>query len=276
MLLHAEPKTENGNQQPMNSALWVSKTGLSAQDTALRVISNNLANVSTTGFKRDRVQFEDLLYQINRAPGGLSSQNTELPTGVQLGAGVRVASTQKQFIEGSIQNTDQALDMAIKGDGFFQITLPDGSAGYTRTGSFDIDQNGTVVNALGYQLDPAINVPQGTVTLTIGADGTVTASAQDGTATQVGNVQLANFVNPAGLQAVGSNLYIETTASGAAQQGNPGQNGLGEIIQGALESSNVSVVEELVNMVATQRAYEMNSRVISTADQMLQFVTQNL
>lgn len=260
----------------MQSALWVAKTALSAQDTALRVISHNLANVATTGFKRDRANFEDLLYQVNQAPGAMSSQNTELPTGIQLGSGVRVASTSKQFTTGSIENTDRSLDMAIQGSGFFQIALPDGSVGYTRTGSFELNADGTLVTALGYELDPPVNVPQDIITISVGRDGTVTGSAGDGTATQLGNLQLVDFVNEAGLNALGANLYAETTASGAPQQGNPGQNGLGEILQGALESSNVSVVEEMVNMVITQRAYEMNTRVVSTADEMLQNLTQSL
>lgn len=261
----------------MNSALWVSKTGLSAQDVALRTISNNLANVSTVGYKKDRVVFEDLMYQIQQQPGGLSSQNSQLPSGTQLGAGVRVAGTQKQFTVGSIQTTEQPLDFAIEGRGFFQITLPDGGVGYTRSGNFQLDQDGQLVTANGYAMEPAITVPANTNSITVGVDGTVTANQTgDASPTQIGNIQLVDFVNPAGLEAAGSNLYRETASSGAAQQGTAGENGLGQIIQGALEASNVSVVEELVNMVATQRAYEMNSRVVSTADQMLQFITQNI
>jgi flagellar basal-body rod protein FlgG len=261
----------------MQSALWVSKTGLAAQDVALRTISNNLANVSTVGFKRDRVVFEDLMYQIQEQPGGLSSQNTNLPSGIQLGVGVRVAATQKQFTEGSLQTTGQSLDMAVEGGGFFQITLPDGNVAYTRTGAFQLDQDGQIVTASGYALEPNINIPTEATSVTIGVDGTVSATEQgSATPTQVGTIQLVNFVNPAGLEAMGGNLYLETASSGAAQQGTPGENGLGQVVQGALENSNVSVVEELVNMVATQRAYEMNSRVVSTADQMLQYITQNI
>jgi flagellar basal-body rod protein FlgG len=261
----------------MNSALWVSKTGLQAQDTALRTISNNLANVGTTGYKKDRVVFEDLMYQINQQPGGQSSQDSTLPSGVQLGTGVRVASTQKQFTVGSLQPTDRALDLAIEGKGFFQISLPDGSIGYTRTGSFSVDQDGQLVTSQGYAMEPALNVPQDAVSLTIGRDGTVSALS-DGqtTPSQIGNIQLSNFINPAGLEAVGSNLYRETVASGAPQQTTPGQNGSGELLQGVLEASNVSVVEEMVNMVSTQRAYEMNARVVTTADQMLQYLAQNV
>ncbi len=261
----------------MNSALWVSKTGLGAQDTALRVISNNLANVGTTGFKKDRAVFEDLMYQINQQPGGQSSQDSTLPTGVQLGTGVRIAGTQKQHTIGSFQTTERSLDMAIEGGGFFQITLPDGSIGYTRTGSFSVDQDGQLVTAQGYTMEPVVNIPQDTTNLTIGSDGTISAQLAGQTApTQVGNIQLVNFINPAGLEAVGSNLYLETVASGTPQQTNPGENGAGEILQGVLESSNVSVVEEMVNMVATQRAYEMNARVVTTADQMLQYLGQNI
>lgn len=261
----------------MNSALWISKTGLSAQDVALRTISNNLANVSTVGYKRDRANFEDLMYQIQEQPGALSSQNTTLPSGTQLGLGVRVVDTQKEFSVGTLQITEQPLDMAIEGRGFFQIRLPDGTQGFTRTGSFHLNENGALVTAQGYELDPPINVPPQTNTITIGVDGTVSAAQTgDPAPTQIGSILLVDFVNPAGLEAAGSNLYRETRASGTAVPGNPGQQGLGEVIQGALEGSNVNIVEELVNMVSTQRAYEINSRVVSTADQMLQYVTQNI
>lgn len=261
----------------MNSALYISKTGLSAQDVALRTISNNLANVSTTGFKRDRANFEDLMYQIREQPGALSSQNSQLPSGTQLGLGVRVVNTQKEFSVGTLQTTEQPLDIAIEGRGFFQITLPDGSVGYTRTGAFQLNENGNLVNSDGYELEPSITVPPQTNTITIGVDGTVSANQSGNTApSQVGTIALVDFINPAGLEAVGGNLYRETAASGAPTQGTAGENGLGQIVQGALESSNVNVVEELVNMVATQRAYEINSRVVSTADQMLQYITQNI
>ena len=259
----------------MNSTLWVSKTGLSAQDTALRAISNNLANVGTVGFKKDRAVFEDLVYQINQQPGAQSSQDSTLPTGVQLGTGVRVAATQKQFSIGSLQTTERSLDMAIEGRGFFQISMPDGSIAYTRTGSFSVNQDGDIVTSQGYTLEPAVNIPQGSSSLTIGRDGTV-STVTNGTLTQVGNLQVVDFVNPTGLEAVGGNLYKETVASGAPLQTTPGLNGTGEVVQGVLESSNVSVVEEMVNMVATQWAYEMNARVVSTADQMLQYLAQNV
>lgn len=261
----------------MHSSLWVSKSGLTAQDTKLKTISNNLANVSTTGFKRDRAVFQDLLYQVNRQPGGQSSQNTELPSGLQLGTGVRMVATQKEFTVGNIEITDQHGDMAINGRGFFQILMPDGSIAYTRDGQFQMDSTGTMVTSEGFPLEPAITVPQGFSNITVGTDGIVTATdAQTGTSTQIGNIQLADFINPAGLEALGSNLFRETIASGAPAQGEPGLNGMGPIIHGALEGSNVNVVEEMVNMIETQRAYEMNSKVISTVDQMLQFVGQQL
>ncbi|MDX9686823.1 MULTISPECIES: flagellar basal-body rod protein FlgG [Halopseudomonas] len=261
----------------MHAALWVSKTGLSAQDTMLTTISNNLANVSTTGFKRDRPEFEDLLYQIKRQPGAQSTQDTQLPSGLQLGTGVRVAGTQKIFTAGTLQTTEQPLDMAINGRGFFQILMPDGNIGYTRDGSFHLDADGRIVTSNGYPLEPGIELPQDVQTFTVGEDGTVSISVfGDPGVQQLGVIQTADFINPAGLQAIGGNLFLETASSGAPQVGNPGENGLGTVLQNTLENSNVSVVEELVNMITTQRAYEMNSKVISTADQMLQYISQNL
>ncbi len=261
----------------MHAALWVSKTGLSAQDTMLTTISNNLANVATTGFKRDRPEFEDLLYQIKRQPGGQSTQDTQLPSGLQLGTGVKVAGTQKIFTMGSLQTTEQPLDMAINGRGFFQILMPDGNIGYTRDGSFHLDSEGQIVTSSGFPLEPGIALPENVQSFTVGEDGTVSITLfGDPGVQQVGNIQTADFINPTGLQAIGNNLFLETASSGAPQVGNPGQNGLGTVLQNTLENSNVSVVEELVNMITTQRAYEMNSKVISTADQMLQYVSQNL
>lgn len=261
----------------MHAALWVSKTGLSAQDTMLTTISNNLANVATTGFKRDRPEFQDLLYQIKRQPGGQTTQDTQLPSGLQLGTGVRVVGTQKIFTEGTLQTTEQPLDLAVNGKGFFQILMPDGNIGYTRDGSFHLDADGQVVTSNGFPLEPAIQLPDDVQSFTVGEDGTVSISVfGNPAAQQLGIVQTAGFVNPAGLQSIGNNLFLETAASGAPQAGNPGQNGLGTVLQNTLENSNVSVVEELVNMITTQRAYEMNSKVISTADQMLQYVSQNL
>ncbi|OUS29701.1 flagellar basal body rod protein FlgG [Gammaproteobacteria bacterium 45_16_T64] len=261
----------------MQAALWVSKSGLSAQNTRLTTISNNLANVSTNGFKRDRAAFQDLLYQIDRQPGGQSSQNTELPSGLQLGTGVRVVATQKQFTEGSIEITEQPLDVAINGRGFLQVLNPDGSISYTRDGQFQINNAGQLVTSTGLTVEPAITIPDGTQSVTIGTDGVVgVVDASTGTRTEVGTIQLADFVNPSGLESQGGNLFRETAASGAATQGEAGQGGFGSLIQGAIEGSNVNVVEEMVNMIETQRAYEMNSKVISTVDQMLQYASQNL
>ncbi|MFJ2362866.1 flagellar basal-body rod protein FlgG [Pseudomonas sp. NPDC087697] len=261
----------------MLPALWVAKTGLSAQDTNLTTISNNLANVSTTGFKRDRAEFQDLLYQIKRQPGAQSTQDSALPSGLQLGTGVRIVGTQKNFTAGSLQTTDQPLDMAVDGRGFFQILQPDGTTAYTRDGTFHLNANGQIVNASGFALEPAIVIPNNAQTFTVGRDGTVSVTIPGNAASQViGNLQTADFINPAGLQSMGNNLFQETAASGAPQVGTPGLNGFGTTLQNTLETSNVSTVEEMVNMITTQRAYEMNSKVISTADQMLSFVAQNL
>lgn len=261
----------------MHAALWVSKTGLTAQDTQLATISNNLANAATVGFKRDRVVFEDLLYQIQRQPGAQSSENTLIPTGLQVGTGVRVSSTQKQFSTGSIQVTEQPLDMAINGRGFFQILLPDGNIAYTRNGEFALSADGDLVNSDGLLLQPGIAIPQNTLSVTVSRDGVVSALVQgSSTPTVAGNIQLADFINPAGLQAIGANLFLETASSGAVNQGTPDTNGFGTMVQGSIENSNVNIVEELVNMITAQRTYEMNSKVIQTVDQMLQFVSQNI
>lgn len=261
----------------MHPALWVSKTGLSAQDTNMSTISNNLANVNTTGFKRDRAVFQDLLYQINRQPGGLNTENTELPSGLQLGTGVRVVGTTKQFSQGNLQITEQPLDMAVNGRGFFQIEMPDGQTAYTRDGQFQLNADGDVVTPDGYAVAPNINVPEDSTNLTIGKDGTVTVVTDDQAAPiNLGQITLVDFINPQGLQAIGNNLFKATNASGDPAEGEPGLAGLGNIEQGTVESSNVEVVEELVNMITTQRAYEMNSKVVSTTDKMLQFITNNI
>lgn len=261
----------------MHPALWVSKTGLAAQDKQLSTISNNLANVNTTGFKRDRANFQDLMYQTERQPGGLSSQNTELPSGLQLGTGVRVAATSKEHTQGDMKVTDQSLDMAIDGDGFFQVLKPDGEIAYTRNGEFQLNSEGDIVTPNGNPLEPNINIPEDATSVTIGRDGTVSAKiANEPEPQQLGQIDLAEFVNPQGLQAIGSNLYQETAASGDPLIGEAGVDGIGTIEQGMLEGSNVEVVEEMVNMITTQRAYEMNSKVVSSSDQMLQFITQNL
>jgi flagellar basal-body rod protein FlgG len=261
----------------MLPALYVSKTGLAAQDTNLTTISNNLANVSTTGFKKDRAEFQDLLYQVKRQPGAQSTQDSELPSGLQVGTGVRIVGTQKNFTAGSLQTTDQPLDMAVNGRGFFQVMQPDGTISYTRDGTFHLNSDGQIVTANGLALQPAVTVPADAQTFTVGTDGTVSITVTgNATAQVIGNIQTADFINPAGLQSMGGNLYLETAASGAPNVGTPGLNGFGTVLQNTLENSNVSTVEELVNMITTQRAYEMNSKVISTADSMLQYVTQNL
>jgi len=261
----------------MNSSLWVAKTGLDAQQTRMQVVSNNLANANTTGFKRDRASFEDLLYQNMRQVGGQTSQQTRSPSGMHVGTGVRVVSTEKIFQQGTMTQTSNSLDVAINGRGFFQIQMPDGSAAYTRDGSFQLDDQGQIVTNTGNVVDPGITVPQGSLSVTVGSDGVVSAVlAGSASPVQLGSFQLADFVNSSGLQARGENLYMESASSGAPQTGTPGLSGLGTIQQGALEGSNVNVVEELVNMIETQRAYEMNSKAIATSDQMMQYVNNNL
>jgi flagellar basal-body rod protein FlgG len=233
--------------------------------------------VSTNGFKRGRAIFEDLLYQNVRQVGAQSSQDTMLPSGLQVGTGARVVATERLFTQGNLVTTDNALDVAIQGRGFFEVLLPDGTQGFTRDGSFHLNDQGLLVSSAGYQLQPPVTIPQDALSITIAPDGTVSVQ-QPGSpqATQVGIVQLTDFINPSGLQARGENLYLETGASGTPLPGNPGLNGLGTLQQGFVEGSNVNVVEEMVNMIETQRAYEMNSKAISTADQMLQYVSQNL
>lgn len=258
-------------------ALWVAKTGLDAQQTRMSVVSNNLANVNTAGFKRGRAVFEDLLYQNVVQTGGATSQNTENPTGLMLGTGVRVVATEKSFVQGSRLETGNPLDVMISGRGFFQVLLPDGSQAYTRDGAFKIDSEGRIVTSNGYELQPSLTVPTAVQQITIGTDGTVQAAlAGQPDPVTLGTLQIADFINPAGLQPRGQNLYVETAASGTPQLGTPGLEGLGELGQGALEGSNVNVVEELVSMIETQRAYEMNSKAISVSDQMLQYLNNNL
>jgi len=259
----------------MIRSLWIAKTGLDAQQTNIDVISNNLANVSTNGFKRARPVFEDLLYQTLRQPGAQSSQQTQLPTGLQLGTGVRPVAVEKIHTQGSLQQTGNSLDVAISGKGFLQILMPDGTTAYTRDGSFQVDSQGQMVTSSGYALQPAITIPSNALTVTIGKDGTVSVT-QSGTAaaTQVGTLQLAGFINPAGLQSLGENLFQETAASGAPSANTPGTNGLGYLNQSYVETSNVNVVEEMVNMIQAQRAYEINSKAVTVSDQMLQKLTQ--
>lgn len=261
----------------MISALYVSKTGLAAQDKQLSTISNNLANTGTIGFKRDRAVFEDLLYQVQRQPGAQETQDSQLPSGVQIGTGSRVVATQKQFTQGNLQVTEQPLDVAINGRGFLQVLQADGTIAYTRNGQLQLSAEGQVVNSEGMVLEPAITVQPGTSRIAIGKDGSVNAYSPTSVEPEgLGNITLADFVNPSGLQAIGGNLFVQTVASGAPTQGAPGENGMGSLLQGQLEGSNVDIVEEMVNMITTQRAYEMNSKVVSTADQMLQNIAQNL
>lgn len=259
----------------MIRSLWIARTGLDAQQTQLDVISNNLANVSTNGFKRGRAVFEDLLYQTLRQPGAQSSQQTQIPSGLQLGTGVRPVSTARIFTQGNLQKTDNSLDVAVQGNGFFQVLLPDGTTGYTRDGSFQKDNQGQIVTADGYPVQPNITVPANALTVSIGTDGTVSIT-QSGSAatTQIGSIQLATFINSGGLQSIGQNLFLETAASGTPTPNTPGTNGAGIVNQGYVETSNVNVAEELVTMIQTQRAYELNSKVVSTSDAMLGRLTQ--
>jgi flagellar basal-body rod protein FlgG len=260
----------------MNLALWSAKTGLDAQNTQMAIISNNLANANTTGFKSDRAAFQDLMYQNIRQVGAQSTTNTQYSTGLTLGTGVRIVATEKNYAQGSVTQTNGSLDLSVSGKGFFQITLPDGTLAYSRDGSLSLDAQGNVVTASGYPLSPAITIPQGTQTVTIGTDGVVTAVSAAGKTTQIGQVQLADFINEEGLQPTGNNLLIESASSGAPQIATPGTNGLGTVQQGTLETSNVNTVTELVNMIECQRAYEMNSKAITTTDQMLEYLTTNL
>jgi len=258
----------------MNPAMWISKTGVQAQDAKLQAIANNLANVNTVGFKRDRVVFEDLFYQVDAQPGAQSADNT-VSNGVQLGNGTRVVGTQKVFTNGNMQTTSQALDVAINGAGFLQVRRPNGERAFTRAGQLQVDANGTLTNAQGLPIVPQITVPQNATAITIGENGMVSATvAGSTTPTELGQLTLTSFVNPAGLLALGENLFSETAASGTANEGRPGDGAFGKLKQGALEGSNVQVVEEMVDMIAAQRTYEMNTKVLSAADNMLQYLAQ--
>jgi len=258
-------------------ALWIAKTGLDAQNTRMSVISNNLANANTTGFKRDRAVFEDLVYQTYRQAGANNTQDTLLPSGLNIGTGVRVAASEKLHLQGNLQKTENSLDVAIQGRGFLQVMMPDGTLSYTRDGSMQLNAQGQLVTANGYLIEPAIAIPPSAQSITIGNDGTLSVVLQGQTApTQVGQLVTADFINPAGLQAVGDNLFKETASSGAPQVGAPGLNGLGMLQQGFIESSNVNVVEEMVNMIETQRSYEMNSKSIATTDGMLGFLNSHV
>ncbi|MBB3117761.1 MULTISPECIES: flagellar basal-body rod protein FlgG [Telluria group] len=259
----------------MIRSLWIAKTGMEAMQTQMDVVSNNLANVSTNGFKKSRAVFEDLLYQNIRQPGGQSSQQTQLPSGMQQGTGVRPVAIERIHTQGNPQSTGNDKDLMVNGPGFFNVLLPDGTTAYTRDGSFQRDNNGQMVTSSGFPLQPAITIPINAKEITVGRDGTVSAKIEGQIAAQqIGSIQLATFINPTGLESRGENLYVETGASGAAQSNQPGTNGTGLILQGYVEVSNVNVVEEMVNMIQTQRAYEINSKAITTSDQMLQKLSQ--
>jgi len=260
----------------MDASMWIAKTGLDAQQTRMSVISNNLANVNTTGFKRDRAVFEDLLYQNIRQAGGQTGATTQAPTGLMLGTGVRIVATEKLHAQGNMVNTQNPLDLAIVGEGFFQIAQADGTIGYTRDGSFKMSATRQVVTSNGQLLQPAITIPPNAMSVTFGRDGTVSAELSTGQAQVVGTIQLARFINPGGLEARGQNILKETPASGTPQPLQPGVAGAGTLMQGTLEASNVNVVEEMVNMIETQRAYEINSKAISAVDGMLKFMNNNL
>ena len=261
----------------MDAALWIAKTGLEAQQTRMAVTSNNLANANTMGFKRSRAVFEDLIYQNQSQVGAQSSEDTQLPSGLMVGTGVRVVATEKVFTQGNIVQTGNSLDLAVEGRGFFQILTPDGTLAYTRDGTFQLNAQGQMVTSTGFELGSGITIPNNSQSITIGNDGIVSVVlAGSSSPTQLGSIQLSDFINPAGLQPIGKNLFLESAASGSPQTGTPGTTGLGTLAQGSLETSNVNTVEELVNMIETQRAYEMNSKAISTADQMLEYANNNL
>lgn len=260
----------------MNS-LWIAKTGMEAQQLRMSVISNNLANVNTTGYKQERAAFQDLMYQNLRQVGAQSSQSTQLPSGLNLGTGVRTVSTQKVFSQGNITKTGNALDLAIDGRGFFEVIQADGTPAYTRDGSFQIDSEGRLVTSSGFEVQPSIVIPQDAQSVTVAQDGTVSVQlAGNATPNIVGSLELTNFANPTGLQAIGNNLFEESAASGTPTAGTPGLDGLGSLIQGSLETSNVNTVEEMIEMIETQRAFELNSRSISTSDEMQETLTRQL
>ena len=258
----------------MLRSLWIAKTGMESQQTNIDVISHNLANVSTNGFKRSRPVFEDLIYQTIRQAGAQASQQTQVPSGLQIGTGARPVATERIFLQGNLQQTGNSFDLAIQGNGFFQVQLPDGTLAYTRDGAFQVNSEGTLVTANGDVLQPQITVPADALSVTIAKDGTVTITQPNNVTATQGPIQLTNFINPAGLQSAGDNLYLETIASGTPNSSNPGLNGLGTLQQGFVETSNVNVVEELINMIQAQRAYELNSKSIQASDQMLQRLVQ--
>lgn len=262
----------------MHPALWISKTGLDAQQTDIAVVSNNVANASTVGFKKSRAVFEDLLYQTVNQAGGVSAANTKLPNGLNIGAGTKVVATQKVFSQGNMITTDNSLDLMIEGPGFFEVQMPDGSSAYTRSGQFSLDENGQIVTSgSGFVVQPGISIPEDATSITVSSEGEVSVKVSGEAENQIlGQLNMADFINSSGLEPQGQNLYIETGASGAPIEGTAALDGMGAIRQGALETSNVNVTEELVNLIESQRIYEMNSKVISAVDQMLSYVNQNL
>jgi flagellar basal-body rod protein FlgG len=257
-------------------ALYIASTGMAAQERNVEVISNNIANMRTTGFKRQRAEFQDLLYQAYRRAGSTTSdQGTVVPVGIEIGSGVKTAATPRIMSQGNVSPTEKELDVAVRGEGYFMVSLPDGRTGYTRDGSFERDNTGLLVNVDGYQIEPGITIPDGAKSVSISADGTVEAFLDnDSVPTQLGQIQLARFVNKAGLESIGDNLFVETGSSGPAQIGAAATDGMGSLLQGYLEMANVNAVTEIADLIAAQRAYEMNARVISGADEMLQATSQ--
>ncbi len=260
----------------MIRSLFIAATGMEAQKLNIDVISNNLANVNTVGYKKSRADFEELIYQELKTPGATSAEGAQIPTGIQVGLGVRPVAVQKTFQQGDFVHTENNLDMVIEGDGFFQITMPDGTVAYTRAGTFKLDSEGRIVSSDGYSIEPSITVPANTLSITVGTDGKITVlQAGSSTPTEIGQIELARFINPGGLKSIGKSLYIPTASSGEAASGTPGTEGLGTVAQGFVEMSNVNVVEEMVNMIVSQRAYEINSKAVQMADEMLQ-ITNNM
>jgi flagellar basal-body rod protein FlgG len=257
-------------------ALYIASTGMSAQERNVEVISNNIANMRTTGFKRQRAEFQDLLYQAYRRAGSTTSdQGTIVPVGIEIGSGVKTSATPRVMSQGNVVPTEKELDVAIRGEGYFMVNMPDGRTAYTRDGTFERDSQGLLVNVDGYQIEPGITIPDGANGISISADGMVEAYlGTDTTPTQLGQVQLARFVNKAGLQSIGDNLFVETASSGQAQVGPAGGEGMGSLLQGYLEMANVNAVTEIADLIAAQRAYEMNARVIAGADEMMQATSQ--
>lgn len=255
----------------MLRSLFIAATGMEAQKLNIDVIANNLANVNTSGFKKSRADFQDLIYQTVRSAGGTSAEGTQIPSGIQVGLGVKPVAVQKIFQQGDFSQTGNSLDLVIEGEGFFQVLMPDGTVAYTRAGAFKLDSEGRVVNSDGYPLEPGITIPANTLSITIGSDGKITVMQAGSTApVEIGQIELARFMNPAGLNAIGRNLFLPTAASGEPTTATPSQDGLGTISQGFLELSNVNVVEEMVNMIVSQRAYEINSKAVQASDEMLQ------